>query len=116
MCFNQTHSEVHTGKHLSDAFPIQNGLKQTDVSCPLLLNFALEYIIRNVKENKEGLEMNRMCKTFVYADNVAMLQHGWLVTTFSLQTPGLTPAAVGYGGQSGTWISFSSSCSVFPRI
>jgi hypothetical protein len=23
---------------------------------------------------------------------------------------------VGYGGQSGTWISFSSSCSVFPRI
>jgi hypothetical protein len=28
MCLNETCSEVHIGKHLSDAFPLQNGLKQ----------------------------------------------------------------------------------------
>jgi hypothetical protein len=27
ICLNETYSKVHTGKHLSDNFPIQNGLK-----------------------------------------------------------------------------------------
>jgi hypothetical protein len=31
MCLIETHSKVCTGKHLSDAFPIQNGQKQGDV-------------------------------------------------------------------------------------
>jgi hypothetical protein len=26
MCLNETYSKVHIGKHLSDKFPIQNGL------------------------------------------------------------------------------------------
>jgi hypothetical protein len=30
MCLNETYSEVHIGKRLSDKFPIQNGLKQGD--------------------------------------------------------------------------------------
>jgi hypothetical protein len=30
MCLNETYSKVHIGKHLSDNFPIQNGLKQGD--------------------------------------------------------------------------------------
>jgi hypothetical protein len=41
---------VHTGKHLSDNFPIQNGLKQ-DVLLPLLFNFTSEYAIRMVEKN-----------------------------------------------------------------
>jgi hypothetical protein len=45
MCLNETHSKVRIGKHLSDTFPIQNGLKQ-DALPPLLFNFALEYAIR----------------------------------------------------------------------
>jgi hypothetical protein len=30
MCLNETHSKVRIGKHLSDNFPVQNGLKQGD--------------------------------------------------------------------------------------
>jgi hypothetical protein len=48
MCLNETYSKVRIGKHLSDSFPFQNGLKQRDALSPLLLNFALEYVIRNV--------------------------------------------------------------------
>jgi hypothetical protein len=35
MCLNETYSKVHIGKHLSDNFPIQNGLKQGDTLSPL---------------------------------------------------------------------------------
>jgi hypothetical protein len=40
------HSKFHIGKHLLDAFPIQNGLKQEDALSPLFFSFALEYTIR----------------------------------------------------------------------
>jgi hypothetical protein len=33
---------------MSDTFPIRNGLKQGQVSSPLLFGFALEYAIRRV--------------------------------------------------------------------
>jgi hypothetical protein len=46
MCLNETYSKVRIGKHLSDSFPIQNGLKLGDVLSPLFFNFALEYAIR----------------------------------------------------------------------
>jgi hypothetical protein len=48
MCLNETYSKVRIGTHLSDNFPIQNGLKQGDASSPQLFNFALEYAIRKV--------------------------------------------------------------------
>jgi len=46
LCLNETCSEVCIDKNLSDAFPIQNGLKQGD-------SFALEYDIRKVQGNWE---------------------------------------------------------------
>jgi hypothetical protein len=36
MCLNETNSKVHIGKHLSDKFPIRNGLEQGDALSPLL--------------------------------------------------------------------------------
>jgi hypothetical protein len=56
MCLNETYSKVRIGKHLSDSFPIQNGLKQGDGLSPLLLNSALEYAIRKVLEKPGGTE------------------------------------------------------------
>jgi hypothetical protein len=46
------YGEVRIGKHLSDNFPNQNGLKQGDALSPLFFNFALEYAIRKTRRDR----------------------------------------------------------------
>jgi hypothetical protein len=54
-------------------FRVKNGLKQGDALTPLLFNVALEYAIRRVQVNQDGLKVNVTLQLLVYVDDVNML-------------------------------------------
>jgi hypothetical protein len=72
MCLNETYNKDSIDKYLSDRFPIQNDLKQDDLS-PLLFNCALEYPLSKVQENQVELKLNGTHQLLVYADFVNLL-------------------------------------------
>jgi len=76
---------------VSDMFPIRNGLKEGDALSPLLFNFALEYAIRRVKVNQDGLKLNGTHQLLAYANDVNIL--GGSVHTVKKNAEALVVAA-----------------------
>jgi len=53
--------------------PIKHGFKQGDALLPFLLNFVLDFTIRSIQVNQDGLILDGTHQVLVYADDVNVL-------------------------------------------
>jgi len=95
MSLTETYSRVQVGKNVSGRLLITNGLKQRDDLSPMLFNFALEYAIRTVQVNQDGLKLNGANQLLAYADDVNVL--GGSIHTLKENAEALLAAAKGIG-------------------
>jgi len=79
------------GNNVSDRFPIRNGLKQGDALSLMFFKFALEYAIRRVQVNQDGLKLNATHQLLAYANDVNIL--GGSIHTLKENTEALVSAS-----------------------
>jgi len=109
MCLKETYSRVPAGKHLSNIFPIRNGLKQEDALSLLLFDFTLEKAIRRVQVHHDVLKLNGTHQLLIYAGDNNKL--GWCVHTVKN-----TEVLVVAGGQIGIEVNANKTkCMVMSR-
>jgi len=77
-------------------FPIRNNLKQGDALTPLLFNFVLQYAIRRVQVNQDGLKLNGTLQRLAYGDDVNIL--GGSIHTLKENAEALVAANKEIGG------------------
>ena len=73
MSLTEIYSRVQVGKNVSDKFPIRNGVTQGDTVEPIIFNLGLEYTIKRVQINQDGLKLNGTYQLLAYADDVNIL-------------------------------------------
>jgi hypothetical protein len=80
-CLDDTYSKHCVGKYLSDTFPIPHDPKQGNTLSPFIFDFALEYSIKNGKENQMGLQLNGTHQILLYTDDTNLFGGNVSTTT-----------------------------------
>uniref|UniRef100_A0A2S2QC17 Putative RNA-directed DNA polymerase n=1 Tax=Sipha flava TaxID=143950 RepID=A0A2S2QC17_9HEMI len=57
VCMNGTKYQVRVDNVLSEEFQVVTGLKQDDTLSPLLLNIALEKVVRNIQRDNHNIDI-----------------------------------------------------------
>jgi hypothetical protein len=76
---------------VSSAFPIKNGQKQGDALLLFLFDFAVEYAIRRVQENQDGLKFIDTHQLLVCAAHDKLFGER-IPNLKKIQKPNLSPA------------------------
>jgi len=69
---SNTFCKVRWQGELSPLFEVKSGLNQGDALSPILFNFALEQVVRDVGEDRV-MELNKNMTMLAYADDVVIL-------------------------------------------
>jgi hypothetical protein len=86
MCLNETCRKVLIGKHLSDSFSIQNGLKQRSALSPLFFNFVFLCAIRKILENQVSLSLIGTHQLLAYTADMNLLGDDMDTTNINTKT------------------------------
>lgn len=71
--FQGSNGKVKIPAHLTVAFDMDRGLRQSDALSTIFFNVVLEKVIRNSETNLNGMIVNRMRQCTAYGHDVLVL-------------------------------------------